>query len=429
MVCADYAAGFGPAAAAGALTRTQAGEPYLYRYGAAHRPNLRRPVRLLRRRPAPSSTAGCSTRRSPTATTAGWRTSASTRRSTPSPRDGIDGTRAHNPYATRYHCAACGAVARRAAGDRPLPALRLDRLGALRPGGLGRRPDDLVRLRRAALGGARRRSTWASRASASGAPTSAASSRSASNSLSPELLTRWVQFGAVSAVMRTQANGVARPGEGPPAGDRPRPDRKLAPLHEAPHAALPLPGRGPAGLSEERHAADAAPQPGRARRPARRRPRRRVHVRPRPAGGAGGRGGRRASATSSCPGDAGSTSGARRSSTSEAAASASARLGPSAGAGRRRSPRRSSELPLLRPGRRGVAAAPAGGRHPGGLRIRRPRQPRGAPRGAGADRVPARKERGRGSARTARSTRGRRGTRGSCGSTAAAREGSSSRPR
>ena len=36
------------------------------------------------------------------------------------------------------------------------------------------------------------------------------------NALTPELLTRWVQFGAVSGVMRTQANGIALPA-------RPRP--------------------------------------------------------------------------------------------------------------------------------------------------------------------------------------------------------------
>ncbi len=36
------------------------------------------------------------------------------------------------------------------------------------------------------------------------------------NSLTPELLTRWVQFGAVSGVMRNQANGVAMPSKARP---------------------------------------------------------------------------------------------------------------------------------------------------------------------------------------------------------------------
>ena len=34
--------------------------------------------------------------------------------------------------------------------------------------------------------------------------------------LSPELLTRWVQFGAVSGVMRTQADGIAVPDKSRP---------------------------------------------------------------------------------------------------------------------------------------------------------------------------------------------------------------------
>ena len=103
--------------------------------------------------PGATPTRRCSTRRSATATTAGWRTSASTRRSTRSRPATIHGSRAHNPYPTEYHCAAHEATAARRPADRPLPALGLDRGGALRPGRLGRRPDHRLGLRRPALGG------------------------------------------------------------------------------------------------------------------------------------------------------------------------------------------------------------------------------------------------------------------------------------
>ena len=54
----------------------------------------------------------------------------------------IPGTSAHNPYPTDYHCAAYrAAVAESPQPDRPLPALGLDRRGAVRPGRLGWRPD------------------------------------------------------------------------------------------------------------------------------------------------------------------------------------------------------------------------------------------------------------------------------------------------
>ena len=70
------------------------------------------------------------------------------------PRDGTTGTAMHNRYPTRYHCAAYQPRSRaRAAPARPLPALGLDRRGALRADRLGRRPDHGLGLRRPALGG------------------------------------------------------------------------------------------------------------------------------------------------------------------------------------------------------------------------------------------------------------------------------------
>ena len=40
--------------------------------------------------------------------------------------------------------------------------------------------------------------------------------------LTPELLTRWIEFGAVSPIMRTEANGVMLPLAGEAADQRPR---------------------------------------------------------------------------------------------------------------------------------------------------------------------------------------------------------------
>ena len=54
---------------------------------------------------AGASSAACSTRRSTTATTAGWRTSASTRRPTRVFADGRSGLEMHNRYPVLYHCA------------------------------------------------------------------------------------------------------------------------------------------------------------------------------------------------------------------------------------------------------------------------------------------------------------------------------------
>ena len=62
--------------------------------------------------------------------------------------------------------------------------------------------------------------------------------------LTTEMLIRWVQFGAVSGVMRTQRNGFAAPRQGAPAGLRRRPDRQLEALREAADAALSVPRGG-----------------------------------------------------------------------------------------------------------------------------------------------------------------------------------------
>ena len=228
--------------------RRGSGEPYLYRYGADVDQASSSASSTSSPRPgAQRVRARCSTRRSATATTAGWRTSASTRRSTRSPPAAIAG----HPRAQPLLRPATTAPPTRPTAAAARPIVRFQRSGwtgvrALRAGRLGRRPDHELGLRRPALGGhpgalgrqlghrdlglGHRRLL-----------------RPRREPLTPELLTRWVQLGAVSPVMRTQANGVAVPPKRPAAGDRPRPARQLAPLHQAAHAALSLPRRGARG--------------------------------------------------------------------------------------------------------------------------------------------------------------------------------------
>ena len=186
-----------------------------------------------------------------------------------------------------------------------------------------------------------------------------------------ELLTRWVQFGAVSGVMRTQANGVALPSS-PAAGDRRRPDRQLAALHEAAHPALPLPGRRAAGVPETGMPLDApwslanpatraatsddeflfgpdcSPRPCSTRAPS--------------------------SASSTCRAAAGSSAGGRWPSTADRTASCWAR--PRRAAATRRVPAPLEELPLLaRPARSCRCCRPRSTRY-----TNLPRRGRGQPR-------------------------------------------------
>ncbi len=215
MVCQNHSAAFDPAAAAGALTRNAAGEPYLYRYGAdvddlfvvgqydffsqagadAYATQLGEAVAdgydgwmedFGEYTPLDSVSAG-----------------------------GIDGTRAHNPYVTRYHCAAYDAVK----GANP-PVVRFQRSGWT-----GSAPCAQVvwggdPTTSFGYDGLRSAVTQALTIGLSGISVWGSDIGGffaiGDNSLSPELLTRWVQFGAVSGVMRTQANGVALPSKSRP---------------------------------------------------------------------------------------------------------------------------------------------------------------------------------------------------------------------
>ncbi len=252
---------------------TSSGGPYVYRYstlegflvGAVrlHRAPGRR---LLRR--------ACCARRSPTATTAGWRTSASTRRSTPLRQRARRARRCTT--STR-----ASTTAPRFAGGRAPAA------GALRALGLDRqRP-----AARRSCGAATRRVDWgfdglrsvvhqrADHGAVGGQHLGLGHRRllrAVRNRLTPELLIRWIQVGAVSGVMRTQANGIRIPDSAAAAGL----GRRRAAGHWRRCAKLrtqlyPYLAAADAQLPAHRAADHAPPGAGLPGRPARRRARRR----------------------------------------------------------------------------------------------------------------------------------------------------------
>ena len=216
MVCQSYAAAFEPAASAGALTRGPNGAPALYRYGASPTDsNLVGQYDFLRQ-----EGADFYAERLDEAIAAGydgWMEDFGeyTPLDSRSGVDEIPGALAHNLYATRYHCAAHEAVR-----GRSRPIVRYQRsgwTGSARCAQVvwGGDPttdwgfDGLASAVRQSLSiGASGISVWGSDIGGFFAL--------GFNELSPELLTRWVQFGAVSAVMRTQRNGVALPPRGRP---------------------------------------------------------------------------------------------------------------------------------------------------------------------------------------------------------------------
>ena len=218
MVCTSYSRAYAPAAAAGALTADSLGNPYVYRYGAdvddlffvsqfdffteAGRETY---SELL----AEAVGHGYD----------GWMedfgeyTPLDSVSGPPGAR--LGGARAHNPYAAAYHCAAWDAV--RAL---PSPVIRFQRSGWTGATGCaqvvwGGDPTtdwgfDGLRsaVRQAISAGSSGIAFWGSDIGgffALGA-----------RELTPELLTRWVQVGAASPVMRTQANGVAVPARSRP---------------------------------------------------------------------------------------------------------------------------------------------------------------------------------------------------------------------
>ncbi len=219
MICNDYQPAYGEAAAAGALTRDLTGQPYLYRYGAdvdqafrvsqfdfftkAGRDHY---AALLGEAIADGYDGWMEDfgEYTPLDSVSG-----------PS-ADGLPGTYAHNAYATEYHCAARDAIR---SADRPVIRFQ-------RSGWSGAAPCAQVvwggdPTTGFGFDGLRSVVTQALSAGASGIGIYGSDIGGFfaifDNALTPELLTRWVQLGAVSPVMRTQANGVALP-----AKDRPQ---------------------------------------------------------------------------------------------------------------------------------------------------------------------------------------------------------------
>ena len=215
MVCQNYTAAYDPAAASGALTRNRLGEPYIYRYGADPTDLFVVGQYDFFAEAGASAYAG----RLDEAIADGydgWMEDFGEY----TPLDsvsagGIDGSRAHNPYPTRYHCAAYDAV-----GDAPRPVVRFQRSGwtgaapcaqvvwggdPTTAWGFDGLRSALTQALTAGLSGI---SVWGSDIGGFFAL--------GENALTPELLTRWIQLGAVSGVMRNQANGVAVPSKARP---------------------------------------------------------------------------------------------------------------------------------------------------------------------------------------------------------------------
>ena len=210
MICTDYQPRFDEAAAAGALATDAGGNPYTYEYSSS--PTSRFDVGQFDF----SSPAGQSFYAQLLAEAVadghdGWMEDFGEYTPLDSHyANGMDGTRMHNLYPTQYHCAAYDFVRKQ---DRPI--VRFQRSGFTGAGRcaqvvwsgdptVGWDFDGLESQIKAGLSmGLSGISTWGSDIGGFFAI--------GERELSDELLKRWVQFGAVSPVMRMQRNGVAFP--------------------------------------------------------------------------------------------------------------------------------------------------------------------------------------------------------------------------
>lgn len=208
MVCTSYEPLYSEAVQQGALTKNQLGEPYVYRYRTSS-PFLVGQFDF-------SDSAGRAFFSRPLAEAYedghdGWMEDFGEYTPLDSfSANGMDGTEMHNLYPVHYHCA--GYHFAHAQGR---PLVRFQRsgwTGAARCAqvvwggdpttswgfdGLG---SALTQALSVGLSGI---STWGSDIGGYFAL--------GTNQLTPELLIRWIQFGAVSGVMRTQAEGIAVP--------------------------------------------------------------------------------------------------------------------------------------------------------------------------------------------------------------------------
>ena len=208
MICTSHPA-YSEAAAAGALAKDAAGRPYTYRYSTLESFDV---AQFDFTAHAGRSLYGRLLREARADGHDGWMEDFG--EYTPLDShfvDGLDGTRMHNLYPTTYHCAA------HAAAPRAVRFVRSGWTGTARCAPVVWGGDPSVDwgydgLRSTVTNGLTMGlsgvSTWGSDIGGFFALFE--------NRLTPELLVRWIQVGAVSGVMRTQANGIRVP-------DSPRP--------------------------------------------------------------------------------------------------------------------------------------------------------------------------------------------------------------
>jgi alpha-glucosidase (family GH31 glycosyl hydrolase) len=215
MICTNYQLAYQRAVDAGALTKDVTGNPYLYRYGANVDQNF-----MVSQFDFFTDTGrqqyGELLDQAVAAGYDGWMEDFGEY----TPLDsrsgaGVLGTLTHNPYPTEYHCAAFDAIE---AQDRPI--VRFQRsgwTGSARCAQVVWGGDPTTAF---GFDGLRSAVTQALSAGASGVAVWGSDIGGffalGANALTPELLTRWVQLGAVSPVMRTEANGVAVPSKARP---------------------------------------------------------------------------------------------------------------------------------------------------------------------------------------------------------------------
>jgi sulfoquinovosidase len=203
MICTGHPT-YGEAAASGALARNAAGAPYTYRYSTLESFDVAqfdfsaRSGRALYGRLLGEAEADGHD---------GWMEDFGEYTPLDSRfANGMDGRRMHNLYPTEYHCSA------RAAAPRAVRFVRSGWTGTAPCAPVVWGGDPTVGwgfdgLRSAVINGITMGlsgvSTWGSDIGGFFALLE--------NRLTPELLVRWIQFGAVSGVMRTQANGIRVP--------------------------------------------------------------------------------------------------------------------------------------------------------------------------------------------------------------------------
>jgi len=208
MICTSYEPNFSQAAADGGLIENALGDPYLFQYSTSSAFDVAQfDFTTAAGREAFAAIAAEAIEDGHD----GWMEDFGEYTPLDSVADGgIPGTVVHNPYPRQYHCAASEAIA-----SAPRPIIRFQRSGWT-----GAAPCAQVvwggdptttfgfdglrsAVRQALTIGLSGISTWGSDIGGFFSLFD--------EELTPEMLTRWVQLGAVSGVMRTQANGIAVP--------------------------------------------------------------------------------------------------------------------------------------------------------------------------------------------------------------------------